>query len=84
VILAFTAYFLIIEYIQIRAEMKKEDYSGIWDNIFYLLMLALNVWIITEHATSFTNCDPVRLSQVASVEMLQLWFYLFKWFRIFD
>lgn len=47
-------------------------------------MLVLNVWIVVEHATGFTNCDPVKLSQIAAVEMLQLWYYLFKWFRIFD
>ena len=68
-VLAFTAYFLWIEYIQISAEIKKY-YTGLSDNLIYVLMLALNVWSIVEHATGFTNCDPVRLSQVAAVEML--------------
>ena len=43
------------------AEIKKY-YLGLADNIIYVFMLALNVWIICEHATGFTNCDPVRLS----------------------
>jgi hypothetical protein len=66
-----------------QAELKKY-YLSLADNIIYVFMLALNVWIITEHATGFTKVDPVRLSQVAAIEMLQLWYYLFKWFRIFD
>lgn len=57
---------------------------GFFGNLIYLSMLALNLWIINEHATSSANCDPITLSHVASAVTVLLWFYLFNWFKIFD
>jgi hypothetical protein len=47
-------------------------------------MRLLNVWIITEHSTNFTAVGATRLSQVASLEQFQLWYYVLEWMRIFD